>query len=444
MDSPLHARLRDVLPSIREDLEALVRIESVSADPARATDVHQSAAAVAALFAAEGCDVQVLSADGGAPAVIAQKRGPADAPTVLLYAHHDVQPEGDRSAWESPPFEPTERGDRLYGRGAADDKAGVVAHLAALRVFGDQLPVNVTVFVEGEEEVGSASLPALLAEHRDLLAADVIVIADSTNWDIGVPALTTSLRGLLRVDVEVRTLTHAVHSGMWGGLVPDALMALTRLLATLHDDRGNVAVAGLVSGPASDIDYPEERLRAESGATSDVQWIGDGPAVQRLWTKPALTVTGLDAPAVDGAANILVPTARAKIALRLAPGDSTNNAWTCLRTHLEQAVPWGSDLTVTLVDKGEPTAIDATGSAYDAARAAFTEAWDGIPPVDIGVGGSIPFIAEFLGAFPDSSVLVTGVEDPDTRAHGANEGLHLAEFARAALAEVLLLRNLGA
>jgi len=257
----------------------------------------------------------------------------------------------------------------------------------------------------------------------------VIVIADSGNWDIGVPALTTSLRGLVRVDVEVRTLTHAVHSGMWGGLVPDSLMTLARLIASLHDDEGNVVVEGLKGGPAADVEYPEAKLRAESGAVPGIRWIGSGPVVERLWTKPAISITGLDAPQVFGASNTLVPSARARITLRTAPTDTTENALACLRKHL--------------VDTGEATAIDATGPAYDVARDAFTQAWDGVAPVDMGVGGSIPFIAEFLNAFPKASVLVTGVEDPDTRAHGANEGLHLAEFERVCLAETLLLANLG-
>jgi acetylornithine deacetylase/succinyl-diaminopimelate desuccinylase-like protein len=440
----IRSRVAEVLPGIRRDLEDLVRIESVSADPARAGEVQRSAEAVAELFRAENFDsVDIISAEGGAPAVIAHKAGPAGAPTVLLYAHHDVQPENDHAEWDSPPFEPTERDGRLFARGAADDKAGIAAHLGALRVYGDDLPVSVTMFIEGEEEVGSETLPALLKEHQSKLEADVIVIADSGNWDIGVPALTTSLRGLVRVDVQVRTLTHAVHSGMWGGLVPDSLIALSRLIASLHDDRGNVAIEGLHGGPAADVDYPEERLRAESGAVPGLEWIGDGSAVERLWTKPALSITGLDAPKVDGASNTLVPSARAKISLRVAPGDTTENALACLRAHLEAHVPWGAELTVTVVDTGEPTRIDATGPAYDAARSAFTEAWDGTEPVDMGVGGSIPFIAEFLDAFPKASVLVTGVEDPDTRAHGANEGLHLAEFERVVLAEALLLHRLG-
>jgi cysteinylglycine-S-conjugate dipeptidase len=440
----LAARVRDVLPGVRRDLEALVRIQSVSADPERAAEVQRSAEAVRDLFAAEGFEVQITSADGGRPAVIAHKRSSREgARTVLLYAHHDVQPENDHADWDSPPFEPTERNGRLYARGAADDKAGIAAHLGAIRAHGDDLPVNVVMFVEGEEEVGSDSLPALLHQHLDDLRADVIVIADSGNWDIGVPALTTSLRGLVRLDVEVRTLGHAVHSGMWGGLVPDSLMALSRLIASCHDDDGNVTVEGLYAGPAAEVDYPEERLRAESGALPSVRWIGSGSSVERLWTKPALSVIGLTAPKAEGSSNTLIPAATARLSLRIAPGDSVANARDALTRHLEQHVPWGAELTVTFVDGGEPTRIDATGPAYDAARTAFAEAWDGTEPIDMGVGGSIPFIAEFLDAFPEASVLVTGVEDPDTRAHGANEGLHLAEFARVVEAEALLLASLG-
>jgi acetylornithine deacetylase/succinyl-diaminopimelate desuccinylase-like protein len=363
---------------------------------------------------------------------------------VLLYAHHDVQPENDHAEWDSPPFEPTERGERLYGRGAADDKAGIATHLMALRVFGDDVPVGVTLFVEGEEEVGSDTLPDLLRAHKDELSADVMVIADSGNWDIGVPALTTSLRGLVRADLEVRTLDHAVHSGMWGGLVPDALMTLSRVISSCYDDDGRLAIEGLGTGPAADVEYPEERLRAESGALPGVEWIGSGPIVERLWTQPALTITGIDAPKVDGASNTLTASARAKFSLRVAPGDTTAHALECLRAHLDKHVPWGAEWTLTLVDTGEATAIETTGPAYDAARAAFKEAWDGVDAVDMGVGGSIPFIAEFLESFPDASVLVTGVEDPDTRAHGPNEGLHLAEFERVLVAEALLLANLGA
>ena len=440
----IRSAVRRVLPSVRADLEALVRIPSVSADPARRDDVRRSAEATAELFRAERFDdVRILSADDGAPAVVARRPAPEGAPTVLLYAHHDVQPVGDPADWDSEPFEPTERGDRLYGRGAADDKAGIAAHLAAVRAHGADLPVGVTVLVEGEEEIGSPTLEAFLTAHRDLLAADVIVIADSGNWDIGEPALTTSLRGLVDCFVEVRTLDHGVHSGMWGGVVPDAVTAMVRLLASLHDDRGNVAVDGLVSGPAADLDYPMDRVRAESGLAEGVETIGDGSVVERLWTRPAIATIGLDATRTADASNTLIPSVRAKLSVRLAPGDSSAQAMERLREHLEKHTPWGAQLTFTPGELGEPVAIDADGPAYDAARAAFAEAWDGTQPVDMGVGGSIPFIAAFRDAYPDAAVLVTGVEDPDTRAHGANEGLHLAEFERVCLAEALLLHHLA-
>jgi acetylornithine deacetylase/succinyl-diaminopimelate desuccinylase-like protein len=439
----IRSAVRDTLPSVRADLEALVRIPSVSADPARRDDVRRSAEATAELFRAERFDdVQILSAAGGAPAVVARRPAPEGAPTVLLYAHHDVQPVGDPADWDSEPFEPTERGDRLYGRGAADDKAGIAAHLAAVRAHGVDLPVGVTVLVEGEEEIGSPTLEAFLAAHRDLLAADVIVIADSGNWDIGEPALTTSLRGLVDCFVEVRTLEHGVHSGMWG-VAPDAVTAMVRLLATLHDDEGNVAVEGLHSGPAADLDYPMDRVRAESGLADGVELIGSGSVVERLWTRPAIATIGFDATRTADASNTLIPSVRAKLSVRLAPGDSSAQAMDRLREHLEKHVPWGAQLTFTPGERGEPVAIDASGPAYDAARRAFAEAWDGVQPVDMGVGGSIPFIAAFRDAFPDAAVLVTGVEDPDTRAHGANEGLHLAEFERVCLAEALLLHHLG-
>jgi acetylornithine deacetylase/succinyl-diaminopimelate desuccinylase-like protein len=442
--SELKNRVHDVLPGLLGDLEALVRIQSVSADPERSGEVEESALKTAELLAAEGVAAEIVRAyDGAPPAVIGERKGPEGAPVVLLYAHHDVQPENDPADWDSPPFEPAVRGDRLYGRGAADDKAGIAVHVGALRTLGDDLPVTVRFFIEGEEEVSSKTLPDLLREYRDRLAADVIVIADSGNWAIGVPSLTTSLRGMIRLDVEVRTLTHAVHSGMWGGLVPDAIMALTRLLSTLWTEDGSPAVEGLVSAPAAELDYPEERLRAESGAAPGTSWIGTGSAVERLWTRPAITVTGLDAPKVAGASNTLVPVARARVTIRLAPGDTSANALTRLQEHLEKYVPWGAQLTTTVVDAGEPTALPTSGPAYAAARSALAEAWGGVAPVDIGTGGTIPFIAEFRETFPDASILVTGVEDPDTRAHGPNEGLYLPDFECAVLAEALLLQNLG-
>jgi acetylornithine deacetylase/succinyl-diaminopimelate desuccinylase-like protein len=440
--SDLARRVREVLPSVRRDLEDLVRIESVWADPGRRDEVHRSAQAVADLLLRAGFrDVRIVS-EGGAPAVIAQHPAPPGAPTVLLYAHHDVQPEGDRGEWASPPFEPTERDGRLYGRGSADDKAGIATHLAAFRAHGGQPPVGVTIFVEGEEESGSPSLGRLLAAHRDTLAADVIVIADSDNWSTEVPALTVSLRGLADCVVEVATLDHGLHSGIWGGVVPDALSVLVRLLASLHDDDGNVAVAGLHESTAAPVDYPPDRVRADSGLLDGVSEIGTGSVPQRLWAKPAITVIGIDTTPIEKASNTLIPRARAKISLRVAPGGDAAAHLDALTAHLQRHVPWGAQVSVTRGDIGEPYAIDASGSVYDAARQAFRQAW-GTDPIDMGMGGSIPFIAEFAAAFPQAKILVTGVEDPATQAHSVNESLHLGVLERAAVAEALLLANLG-
>ncbi|BBY38316.1 dipeptidase [Mycobacterium mantenii] len=440
--SDLVERVRAVLPSVRRDLEDLVRIESVWADPGRRDEVHRSAQAVADLLSQAGFgDVRIVS-EGGAPAVIAHHPAPPGAPTVLLYAHHDVQPEGDRGQWVSPPFEPTERDGRLYGRGSADDKAGIATHLAAFRAHGGQPPVGVTVFVEGEEESGSPSLGRLLAAHRDALAADVIVIADSDNWSTEVPALTVTLRGLVDCVVEVATLDHGLHSGIWGGVVPDALSVLVRLLASLHDDDGNVAVAGLHESTAAAVDYPPARVRADSGLLAGVAEIGSGSAPQRLWAKPAITVIGIDTTPIEKASNTLIPRARAKISMRIAPGGDAAAHLDALTSHLQHHAPWGAQVSVTRGDIGEPYAIDATGSVYDAARSAFRQGW-GTDPIDMGMGGSIPFIAEFAEAFPQAKILVTGVEDPATQAHSVNESLHLGVLERAAISETLLLANLA-
>ena len=438
----LRARVHDLMPQVRVDLEALARIPSVSLDAFDQAQVEASAEATAALLEAEGLTVEIVR-EGGRPAVIAHIDGPEGAPTVMLYAHHDVQPPGDDTLWDSPPFEPTERDGRLYGRGAADDKAGIMAHLAALRAHSGRLPVGVTVFVEGEEEIGSDSLPTILERHGEKLRADAIVLADSTNWAIGEPALTTTLRGMIRVVVTVTTLDHGIHSGMFGGPVPDAITALVRLLATMHDDTGNVAVAGLKEGVAADLDYDEARLRAESGLLDGVDLIGSGSILSRIWTKPSITTIGIDAPTVATSSNTLVPRASAKISMRLAPDEFDLDGFEALKKHLLDHAPWGARVEVHLDDRGNGFAAHAQGPVYDQARAAFADAW-GVQPVDIGVGGSIPFVAAFAEKFPQAAILVTGVEDPDARAHGANESLHLGEFEKVCVAEAVLLARLGA
>jgi acetylornithine deacetylase/succinyl-diaminopimelate desuccinylase-like protein len=442
-EDELRAAVAREMPGVRADLERLVRIPGIAFDGFDHSQVERSAAAVAELLRGCGLEVQIVRGSGQ-PAVVGRRAAPPGAPTVLLYAHHDVQPVGDPALWSSEPFEPQERDGRLYGRGAADDKAGVMAHVAALRAWGDELPVGVVVFVEGEEEFGSDSLDELLETHQETLRSDVIVIADSGNWDIGRPALTTSLRGLVNCFAEVRVLKNAVHSGMFGGPVPDALTVLSRLIATLHDENGEVAVDGLVGREGAPVDYPEDRFRHEAGILDGVKLIGSGTITDRIWTKPAIAVLGIDAPGTGVAPNALVPSAKAKLSVRLAPGDDPKSAYAAVRSHLEKYVPWGAQVDVTLESDGAPCVIDATGPAYDAARAAFQAAWDGVAPVDMGVGGSIPFIATFQELFPGAAILVTGVEDPYSAAHGPNESLHLGEFERVCVAEAFLLRNVAA
>jgi acetylornithine deacetylase/succinyl-diaminopimelate desuccinylase-like protein len=441
-ESELRAKIAQEMPGVRADLERLVRIPGIAFEGFDHSHVERSADAVAELLRGCGLDTQIVR-HGGQPAVIGRKPAPPGAPTVLLYAHHDVQPAGDPALWASDPFEPVERDGRLYARGAADDKAGVMAHVAALRAFGDQLPVGVVVFVEGEEEYGSDSLDAIIQAHLDELRSDVIVIADSGNWDIGQPALTTSLRGLVNLFVEVKVLKSAVHSGMFGGPVPDALMALARLLSTLHDDGGEVAVDGLVGREGASVDYPEDRFRFEAGMLDGVGLIGRGTITDRIWTKPSISVLGIDAPRTLEAANALQATAKAKVSVRVAPGDDPKSVFAAVKSHLEKNAPWGAHVEVTLESDGNPSVIDATGPGFEAARAAFRSAWDGTEPVDMGVGGSIPFIATFQELFPGATILVTGVEDPHSAAHGPNESLHLGEFERVCVAEALLLKNVA-
>jgi acetylornithine deacetylase/succinyl-diaminopimelate desuccinylase-like protein len=439
----LRAALAAVLPDTRRDLEDLARIPSISALPAHAPDVEAAAARVAALAAAAGAaTADLVRADGGAPAVIASWPAPAGAPTVLLYAHLDVQPTGPVEEWTSPPFTPTERNGRLYGRGTADDKAGVLMHLAVLRAFGGRPPVGVVLFVEGEEEIGSPTLTALLAEHREQLRSDVIVIADSANAAVDVPSFTTSLRGLVDLVVEVQLLERPVHSGLFGGPVGDALTGLCRLLATLHDDAGDVAVAGLHVGSSAAPDLDPAVFVADVGLLSGGQLLGGGTLPDRLWHRPALSVIGMDAPTVADASNVLLPRARAKLSLRLAPGDSAVRAMGALTAHLQANAPWGARVVVTPGATGEPFSLEATGDTYDLARAAFSEAY-GNDAVESGIGGSIPFIAEFARTYPGATVLVTGVGDPASRWHGIDESLHLGMWERACLAEALLLSRLA-
>lgn len=439
----------DTTISQLKDLVSIPGVAWPSFDPAQ---LDRSAEAVSDLARAVGMeDVQILRCDKedgtpGGPAVVARRGAVPGKPTILLYAHHDVQPPGDPALWESEPFTAVERNGRLYGRGAADDKAGIMAHLAAYaavsQVLGDELGLGVTFFFEGEEEAGSPTFRTFLETHRELLRADVIVVADSSNWKVGIPALTTSLRGLVDGTFEVQVLDHAVHSGMFGGPVLDAPTLLARLIATLHDAEGNVAVEGLLSRDDVAVDLTEAEYRADASVLEGVRLAGTGSIASRLWTKPALSIIGFDAPAVDVASNTLLPSARAKFSLRLAPAQIPADAMAAVKRHVEANAPFGAKVVFTPGESGNAFLTDTTSAAAGMAMWALGEAW-GVPAVEMGIGGSIPFISDLTDLYPDVQILVTGVEDPDSRAHSANESLHLEDFRNAVIAEALLLARLN-
>lgn len=444
----LRQRVAAAFPLVEADLTALVRIPGVSADSFDQSRLDESASAVCDLLEGAGVPARITTATApsgraGRPAVLGRRDGDDGAPVVLLYAHHDVQPPGPATEWDQDdPFEPVVRGRRLYGRGTADDKAGIAAHVGALRVLGDDLRVGVRCFVEGEEEVGSPSFAAFLRDHHAELQADVIVVLDSSNWKVGIPALTTSLRGLAECQVEVRVLEHALHSGMYGGPILDAPTLMCRLLATLHDENGDVSVPGLVRREAAPIDYPEEDFRRDAAVVDGYRLAGTGSLPSRLWTMPAIGIVGFDATSVAQRSNTIAPTCRAALSLRVPPGQDAAEAWEALRDHLVAHAPFGAEVTVTPGELGAPFLASESGPATALAEWALSTAW-GVPSVEIGVGGSIPFIAELAREFPAAEILVTGVEDPDTRAHAGNESIHLDELRNAVLAEALLLARLS-
>lgn len=450
------------LPDHRAALERLVRIPSVSAPGFDPAQVRRSAEATRELLASAGLDrARLLEVPGSHPAVYGEwLDAGADAPTVLCYAHHDVQPAGEAAAWSSPPFEPTERDGRLFARGAADDKAGVLVHVAAVDAWlraGGALPVNVKVIVEGEEETGSAHLGDLLERYGDLLRADVIVLTDTVNWKVGVPAITYLLRGLVDAEVRVRALDHALHSGMYGGPVPDAVTGLVKMLAGLTDDAGTVAIPGFADDarrPSDDerarlrsLDVDEATFRADAGMLDGVAFVGDPDAsvLERLWLRPAVTVIGLDVPSVAGSSNTLTPAAGARVSVRLAPGQDPQRARDLLCRWLRDRAPWGLHVEVTPGAAAGAFEAHPHGQHRDVFAAAerALEAAYGSPPVYAGVGGTIPFIGPFSRAFGGAPALLLGVEDPDTRAHGIDESLHLGDWRAACLGEAYLFAELA-
>ncbi|WP_309066325.1 dipeptidase [Microbacterium sp.] len=442
-------------PAALNDLGTLVRIPGIAWPAFDQTQLERSAEAVAALARDTGVfdEVRVLRAhiddtdELGQPAVLATRAARNGKPTILLYAHHDVQPPGAEELWDSPPFEPTVRDGRLYGRGAADDKAGIMAHIAALRAVaetvGDDLELGIALFIEGEEEYGSRSFARFLSDNADALRADAIVVADSGNLDSHTPGLTVSLRGNARFTLTVRTLDHASHSGMFGGAVPDAMMAAVTLLATLWDADGAVAVDGLAVRDADTPPYSEQTLREETGLLPGVSPVGRDSILSRIWNKPSVTITGIDATSVAEASNTLLPEVSVVISARVAPGQSAHDAYRALEAHLRAHAPFGAELTFSDVDLGDGFLVDTAGWAVAMTRDAMADGY-GVEPVDLGVGGSIPFIADLVREFPGAQILVTGVEDPHSRAHSPNESLHLETFRNAVRTEALLLTRMNA
>lgn len=439
------AAVDEAIPSVVEDLKELIRIPSISAIPNN-PDVDASARCTARLLQNIGGQVDIIQA-GGAPAVIAHfepENSAVSGPRVLLYAHHDVQPTGDENNWVTGPFDPQIREGRLYARGSADDKGGFGVHLAALQAFQGKPPVPVTVFVEGEEEIGSPSLLNFLEQYKERLSSDVIIICDSGNWDVGAPGLTVSLRGVTGCVVEVSTIDKGVHSGLFGGPVPDSLTALSRIIATLHDKDGNVAVEGIPDciPPANTPHYSDERIKAEAGVLNGVDLIGEGPRAAQLWYRASINVLAIESPSLDKASNTIIPSAKAKISLRVPPGTSAHDALEALERHIMNHVDWPVKVSVHREEEGNPFLIDTSGQRTQLMKDALSQAW-GTPAAELGMGGSIPFISEFAKTYPEASILVTAVGDPHSAAHGPNESLHMGDFTHAAQAEALFLHKIA-
>jgi len=443
MPTDLKQTIRELMPRLTDELKTLVRLPSVAFPDFPAAPVEQTGAAIARLLTEAGLpNVRMVDVPRAPPGVCGARRAPRGAPTVLLYAHYDVQPSGPAEAWTSKPFEPTERDGRLYGRGAADDKSGVVMHAGALLALGADCPVGVKVLIEGQEECGDGGIEEFVKANAELLKADVIVVGDVGNYALGVPTLTTSLRGMAACDVEVETLEGAVHSGMFGGPAPDSLIALCRIVATLHDDKGDVAVKGLATMEYDGADYDEVAYRTDAGVLPGVGLIGSGSIGQRLYGKPSINVIGIDAPQVDGAANALIPKARARISVRLAPGQEPADALKAVQAHLEAAAPWDVKVKVTPGTVGEGFLAKTDGPAYAAATRAMAAAY-GKDVVHYGEGGSIPLVAAFLGAIPGAEMILWGAEEPQCKIHAPNESVDLGELEHCALAEAMFIAGMA-
>jgi acetylornithine deacetylase/succinyl-diaminopimelate desuccinylase-like protein len=444
----LRERIASDMPRAMAELEQLVRIPSMGYPDYDPANVRASAEATRGILKAAGVEnARLLELDGGHPAVFGELPGPEGALTVLLYAHHDVQPEGPIDQWDTPPFEPVVKDGRMYGRGAADDKSGIVVHAAAIRaLLADGDPrVTIKIVIEGEEECSTEHLPQLVQGHADLLRADVAVIADGGNYRTGVPTLNSSIRGVTDIVVQVRVLPRAQHSGSYGGPIPDAITALSRMIASLHDDKGDVAIESLKRFDWEGTQIPEDEFRDESGVLGSVEMIGSGTIADRLFASPAVAVLGVDAPAVAGSSNQIVPVARARVSLRLAPGDDPGAARQALVEHLRDHAPWGVEVTFegsSGFEAGHGYMVDTSSPTSRAAMEALAQAY-GRDAIEVGSGGSIPLVPMLTETFPGIEVLIWGAMDDRSFIHSVNESVDLSEVEHIALAEALLIRNLG-
>jgi cysteinylglycine-S-conjugate dipeptidase len=463
-DAPITAaveRVRTGFDASLAALEHLVTIPSISAAPAPPERVRDSADAVAEVLRTAGLEsVRQAGIDDAHPYVIGEwvHHDPATVPTVLLYAHHDVQPPGVVDNWDSDPFVPRRVDGRLYGRGSADDKAGAVAHAAAVAAWLDtagELPCNVRVLVEGEEEIGSPHLEAFLHRYADELTSDVLVLADAGNWKVGVPGITYALRGLVAIDITVRSLHGPVHSGLTGGAVGDPVQALARAIASLTDENGTITVAGFsddvrpltAAERARMAELPDDQagFRRSFGVVDGADLIGDPDRslYERLWFQPSVTVIGFDSHPIAGSSNQIVAAASARLSLRLAPGQDPAHALAALTAHLRAAVPWALDVALTPLESAPAWVCEPSGWAFDAADRALTAGFDRAP-VYMGVGGSIPFVGPFADAFGGIPALLLGPADPSSAIHGENESLHIDDWRKLIESEVHLLAELAA
>ena len=431
-----------MMAEVTEDLAALVRIPSCAFPGFPGEPVLQTAEAVIDLLERYGVrGPRLLDVPGGYPAVFADIPGPPGAPTVLLYAHYDIQPAPMEQGWDMEPFEPHIQDGRLYGRGASDDKSGVMIIAAALRLFGGEPPVGVKVLIEGEEETGS-NLETVIAANPTLMRCDALIINDGGNLKGGQPELTTALRGIAACDVTVRSLKGMAHSGSYGGAAPDALMALIRILDSLLDENGDVAITGLTRFEWEGGGLPEDDYRAAAGVLPGVGLMGTGTLASRLWSKPSVTVIGLDATPTEAASNSLIPEARARVSLRIAPGSDPDESLGLLMQHLHGAAPWGVEVITAPVHTGDAFLGKTGGPVFTAAQEAATEAFETEPKIT-GSGGSIPLLTTLQKLAPDAEFVIWGPGDEHSQVHAANESLDLAELERMIVAEALLLEKLG-